>query len=150
LDSNNLYYARVAFGSNQALTLVLQKRVGGSQTDIASQAIPGTHAVGAKFSIRFNTSGSTLRAKAWPVAEKEPANWQITTTDTALTSAGSVGVRTIVSSISTAPLPITFSVDDFRVFNRQRFSTVRSVNDVVKTHSPGDAVKLARSAIVAL
>ncbi|MGW5429947.1 carbohydrate binding domain-containing protein [Streptomyces sp. NPDC004059] len=150
LDANNSYYARLACNTDQTLTLVLQKRVGGTQTDLATVNIPGTHAAGAQFKVRFQVSGSTLRARAWPVASLEPSLWQATITDTSLTAAGSVGVRSILSSTNTNTLPVTASYDNAQVLNPQTFTVVRSVNGVVKAQSAGAAVSLAYPAYAPL
>lgn len=149
LDVNNLYFARVAFNTNQTLTLVIQKRVGGAQTDLTSLTVPGTHAAGTAFKLRFSVSGSTLRAKAWLASGAEP-DWQSTVTDTALTAAGRIGVRSILSNLSTNTLPVTATFDDFTVANCQRFTVVRSINEVSKTHSAGDDIALTHPGVVAL
>ncbi|MGC9538496.1 hypothetical protein [Streptomyces sp. UG1] len=150
LDFSNSYYARLAFDTDQTLTLVLQKRVGGSQSDLTSVTVPGTHAADTFFSIRLQVIGSTLRAKAWPVSEPEPVAWQTSTTDTDLTAAGSVGVRSILSSANTNALPVTMSYDNFALLNPQRFTVTRSVNGVSKTHSSGQAISLAHPVYVAM
>lgn len=149
LDSNNLYFARIAFNTNQALTLVIQKRVGGTQSDLTSLVVPGTHAAGTAFKLRFSVKGSTLMAKAWLASGTEP-DWQSTATDTALTAAGRIGVRSILSSSSTNTLPVTATYDNFTVNNYQRFTVVRSLNGVVKSHSAGEPLSLTNPAIVAL
>jgi hypothetical protein len=149
-DANNMYFARLAFNTDQTLTLVLQKRVGGTQTDLTSVTVPGTHAVGAKFKVRFSVAGSTLSAKAWLATAREPEAWQATATDTAITAVGSVGVRSILSSLSTNTLPVNVSFDDFTVANYQRFTVVRSTNAVSKSHSAGENIGLTRPGVVAL
>jgi hypothetical protein len=145
-----MYFARLAFNTDQTLTLVLQKRVGGTQTDLTSVTVPGTHAVGAKFKVRFSVAGSTLSAKAWLATAREPEAWQATATDTAITAVGSVGVRSILSSLSTNTLPVNVSFDDFTVANYQRFTVVRSTNAVSKSHSAGENIGLTRPGVVAL
>ncbi|MFE2311678.1 hypothetical protein ACFXC8_00505 [Streptomyces sp. NPDC059441] len=148
MDINNLYAARVSFNTNQTLQLTLQKRVGGTQTDLVTVSIPGTHAAGALFTLRFQLQGATLRAKAWPVGSVE-LDWQATVTDSSLTGAGQVGVRSTLDSANTNTLPVTYSYDNFQVLNPQTFTVARSVNGVVKPHSAGEDVRLAYPTILA-
>jgi hypothetical protein len=149
-DANNMYFARLAFNTDQTLTLVLQKRVGGTQTDLTSVTVPGTHAASTKFKVRFSVAGSTLSAKAWLATAREPDAWQATATDTAITAVGSVGLRSILSSLSTNTLPVNVSFDDFTVANYQRFTVVRSTNAVSKSHGAGENIGLTRPGVVAL
>jgi hypothetical protein len=148
-DVNNHYNARVAFNPDQTLTLVLEKRAGGAQTDLATVPIPGTHAAGAYFTLRFQVQGSTLRAKAWPRGQVEPPIWQATATDTSQTAAGSVGVRSILDATNTNTLPVLFTHAVFQLLNPQNFTVTRSTNGVVKAHSAGEDVRLAYPTILA-
>ncbi|MGW1000738.1 hypothetical protein [Streptomyces sp. NPDC002520] len=150
LDANNNYYARLAFNTDQTLTLVLQKRVAGAQTDLVSVPIPGTHAASTLFRVRFQVQGSTLQARAWRASDPDPTLWQATATDTALTAAGSVGVRSILSATNTNTLPVTAAYDDFTVLNPQRFTVTRSANGIVKSQSAGTDLWLAHPTQVAL
>jgi hypothetical protein len=150
LDNNNLYVGRLAFNTNQTLTLVVQRRVAGVQVDLASATVPGTHAVWRFFKIRFQVSGSTLRAKAWQDGTTEPANWQVTGTDTSLTQPGSVGVRTLLNTTNTNTLPVSAAYEDFTVADWQTFTVTRSVNGVAKSHSAGEAVNIANPAFTSL
>jgi hypothetical protein len=147
-DVNNHYVARIAFNPDQTLTLVLEKRVGGVQTDLATVPIPGTHAAFAFFTLRFQVQGSTLRAKAWPRGQVEPP-WQATATDSSLTAAGSVGVRSILDGANTNVLPVLFTHAIFQLLNPQTFTVTRSINSVVKSHSAGEDVRLAYPTILA-
>lgn len=143
IDANNSYYARLSFQTNQAVSIVLQKRVGGAQTDLLSVTLPWTHAIGRVFAIRFSVQGSTLRARAWPIATTtEPRIWHAEVEDTSLTAAGSVGVRTILSSGNTNTNPV-FSYDEFETVRNQRFSVTRSENGVVKSHVTGEQAMLS-------
>lgn len=142
-DVNNLYYARAAFNTNQTITLVLQKRVTGTQTDLASVTVPYTHAATIPVRIRFQAIASTLRAKVWTTGTPEPTAWQASVTDTALTATGSVGVRSVLGSTNTNPLPVTVLYDDFAVLNPQTLTVTRSINGISKAHSAGQDIRLA-------
>lgn len=150
LDANNMYVARLGFTNTQTLQLVLQKRVGGTQTDLVTVTVPGTHVAGAFYTIRFQLDGSTLRAKAWPKTVAEPVNWHATVTDTALTAAGSLGMRSLLSSANTNTLPVAASWDNLQLSTTQRMTVTRSINTVVKAQAAGAAVSLAQPAPVPL
>ncbi|MES9522473.1 hypothetical protein [Streptomyces capoamus] len=149
IDGSNNYSARLTFNTNQTLTLGLQKRVGGAQTDLVSSTIAGTHAAGTAVVIRLQVWGSTLRAKAWQSGTSEPT-WQVQTTDSSLTAAGAAGVRSVLDSANTNTLPVTYSYDNFQVTSAQTFTVTRSINGVVKTHTAGEPVSLAYPTILAL
>ncbi|QKY78564.1 minor tail protein [Streptomyces phage Dryad] len=143
IDANNTYYARIAFQTNQSVSLTIQKRVGGTQTDIVTVTLPWTHAINTVFAVRLLVQGSSLKARAWPVATvSEPRRWHAETTDTALTAAGSVGVRTITGSGNTNTNPV-FTYDNFETVRNQKFSVTRSENNVVKSHVTGEDARLA-------
>lgn len=148
-DVNNLYAARLAFASDQSVTLALQRRVAGVQTDLASITLSGTHAAATSWNLRFEVRGATLRAKGWPAAETEPG-WQLSTTDTSHTTAGYVGVRSVLDASNTNVLPVSFTYDDVQLVNPQTFTVTRSINGVTKSHSAGADVRLATPTILAL
>ncbi|MHB9857605.1 hypothetical protein [Streptomyces sp. YIM S03343] len=148
-DANNSYTARAAFNTDQTVTLVLQKRVGGTQTDMVSLTVPGTHAAASFFVIRLQAQGAVLRAKCWPLGEVEPG-WQVTVADGSHSAPGSVGVRSILSSINTNVLPVTFTYDNFQQVNVQTMTVTRSINGVVKAHSAGEDVRLAYPTTISL
>ena len=143
IDANNSYYGRIAFQTNQAVSLVIQKRVAGAQTDLISVTLPWTHAASRVFGVRLSVQGSTLRARAWPVATTtEPRIWHAEVEDTSLTAAGSIGVRTITGSGNTNTNPV-FTYDEFETVRAQSFSVTRSENGIVKSHVTGESAMLA-------
>ncbi|MFJ4785515.1 hypothetical protein [Streptomyces sp. NPDC088794] len=150
IDVNNLYFARVDFTAAAAVRLVLQKRVTGTQTDLASVTSPYTHVAGAFYRIRFQVIGSTVRGKVWDATTPEPGVWQASVTDTSLTAVGQVGVRSILDSANSNTLPVTVSYDNFTVINPQTFTVTRSINGVTKSHSAGQPISLANPVYVAM
>jgi phage replication-related protein YjqB (UPF0714/DUF867 family) len=148
-DTSNAYLARLEFTTTQAVILALRKRVAGTESLLAQYTTGLTHAAGARFAIRLQITGSTLRAKAWPDGTAEPG-WQLETTDTSLTAAGQLGTRSILSVSNTNTLPIVASWGDVSLPSPQRFFVVRSVNGIVKSHAAEADVRLAQPAIVAL
>ncbi|MEV6546433.1 hypothetical protein [Streptomyces sp. NPDC051665] len=149
-DINNHYYARATFPTSHALQLVIQKRVGGVQTDLATVTVPGTHVAGTFYRLRFQVIGSVLQAKLWTVGSNEPQGWHATATDTALTAAASIGTRSILDAANTNTLPVTASHDNFTLLTPQTFTVTRSVNGVVKTHIAGEDLSLHRPLYAAI
>ena len=84
-DGNNWYKAYLD-GAN----LVIQKKVAGSTTVLATTPFAAT--AGVSYTIHFRVVGSTLTANAWPSSASEPSGWMATTTDTSLAS-GQAGMR---------------------------------------------------------
>jgi PKD repeat protein len=100
------YRAKVRFLPTSGVQIFIT-RVSGGETDLANLTVPGlTYAPGERLQVRFQVTGTnptTLRLKVWKVGTPEPANWQLTTTDTtaALQSGGGVGFVTYLSSSAT-------------------------------------------------
>jgi hypothetical protein len=153
-DSSNYYMTRLAFNTDQTLTVTIRKRVANTETAIGtvSPNVTGnfTHAANRFFYMRFNVTGSTLSVKLWQVGQAEPDGWALQVTDTSLTAAGSIGLRSILSSVNTNTLPVVFAYDDFQQISPQSFSVTRSVNGVVKSQTAGSPVALDPTPIVAL
>lgn len=153
-DTSNVYMARLEFTTTSTLILTLRKRVAGAETLLATAStnVTGSYTFtpGAMFNVRFNVTGSTLSAKLWQVGQPEPTAWSVQATDTSITAAGAVGIRSILSSTNTNTLPVTFSYEDFQQLSPQTFTVQRSVNGVVKPQSAGTPVSLQTAPIVAL
>jgi hypothetical protein len=149
-DVNNLYYARLTFTTTQAVQIVLQKRVAGVQTDLATVTTELTHAAATYFTLRFRIIGSTLYAKAWVRGGVEPGAWHATVTDSALSDPGSVGVRSILDGLNTNVLPVVVSVDNFQLTNVQTLTVTRSVNGVSKAQIASEDIRLAYPTPIAL
>lgn len=150
LDVNNSYLARLAFTASQQVQLTLQKRVAGAQTDLTTVTLPGTHGAFAFWTIRFQLEGTALRAKAWPRSLAEPGRWHVTATDSVLTAAGAVGVRSILDNANTNPLPVTVAIDNFEITTPQKVTVQRAVNTVDVSHAAGTPIALAQPSPLAL
>jgi hypothetical protein len=148
LDPDNLYAARLAFNSTGTMTLTLRKRVAAVETELAT-VTPGAYTAGTYYRLRFQTSGSTLRAKAWPTSSMEPDVWHLATTDTSITTSVSLGLRSISASANTNVNP-EIRYQDLQVVNPQTFTVARSINGLTKAHSSGAAVALAHPAYTSL
>lgn len=93
-DSNDWYKAYI-----NGTQLVVQKRVAGVTTTLAQ--VNFTAAVNTPYDLRFQIVGPTLTAKVWASTATEPSTWQITTTDSSLTS-GQCGLRVQVLGSTSA------------------------------------------------
>jgi hypothetical protein len=149
IDQDNLYTARLEFTTGNAIVLSIRKRVTGTETELGTYTTAITHSPGTFVRLRFQVSGSTLRARVWPVGQTEPAGWQVEVTDTSLTAASLLGARSISLTGNTNTSP-QVRYDDLAVINPQTFTVTRSVNGITKAQSSGAAVSLADPAIVAL
>ncbi|HWE27395.1 MAG TPA: hypothetical protein VHB97_05300 [Polyangia bacterium] len=85
VDGANFYKAFI-----DGLNFVLQKRVASTFTVL--QMVSFALTASQFYWIRFQATGTQLRAKVWPVGTSEPAAWMVDQTDTSLTM-GNVGVR---------------------------------------------------------
>jgi hypothetical protein len=72
------------------------------------------HTAGGLFTLRCQIGGTRFRAKVWQESLDEPG-WQLSTTTSAITAAGKVAIRTLVSASAT--VPITYSVRSFKAVN---------------------------------
>jgi hypothetical protein len=148
-DNSNLYHFRIEFSTANAISTSLRSRVAGVETTLASYTASFTHTPGTYIRVRFQVIGSELKARIWQVGSLEPGAWQLTATNTALTSGPNVGFRSFASTGNTNVGPQVL-FDNFKIVNPQTFTVTRSVNGVVKTHAAGADVRLAYPAITAL
>jgi transcriptional regulator with XRE-family HTH domain len=95
-DTNHWYKAYI-----DSRSLVIQKKIaaGTTPTYLASVAFPAN--TGESYTIRFRVVGTSLWAKAWPTASREPDGWMATAHDNSYTE-GFCGVRIQVLYGSTA------------------------------------------------
>lgn len=88
-DANDWYKAYLD-GSQ----LVILKSVQGVQTMLASAPFPALNTFA--YSIRFETIGSLLKARAWSTGAPEPTTWLVSVHDNTL-STGRVGIRVLLN-----------------------------------------------------
>ena len=111
-DSNNFYNASVFIDTFGSATVRLSKNVAGAGSNISGPVAVGTHAVGDRWTILVEVSGSTVRAKAWNASTSaEPDSWQVSTTDISLTTGTLAAVGTRRESGNTNGT-VTASFDD--------------------------------------
>ncbi|MGC4090135.1 MAG: hypothetical protein QM756_20080 [Polyangiaceae bacterium] len=121
-DASNYYRAELRENTDHTLDLQIGRVVAGSYTPLASAVNVGTYSVGARWYVRLQVEtdhcsqgGTTLRAKAWADAGSttvEPTNFQATASDSSLSAAGAVGIRS--SNLGTTSNPLV-SLHEFRV-----------------------------------
>lgn len=140
-DANNLYHARVEFTTANVVTLSIRKRVASVETQLATFTTEITHSAAQNVRVRFQAIGTALKAKIWLASGVEPGPWTLTATDSALSSAGSVGVKSERNTGNTNA-NAEFRFDNFEMVNPQVLTVERSFNNIVKSHSSGAAVAL--------
>ncbi|GGJ82101.1 hypothetical protein GCM10011583_12070 [Streptomyces camponoticapitis] len=150
-DASNSYLARLEFTATATVALTVRRRLAGTETSLGGGTVAGlTHVAGRRFRIRLQVTGTALRAKVWLDGRPQPAAWNVDVTDSNLTAAGQLGMRSILSTSNTNVLPVVASWGDFLLAGPQRFEVTRAVNGIVKPHDAGADLRLAHPAIVAL
>lgn len=148
VDANNLYMLRIEFTTANAINLDVRKRVASTESSLATYATSLTHVAGTFINSRFQVIGSTLRAKVWAVGAEEPT-WQITVSDTSITTSNFVGCRSISAASNTNVNP-SVRYDEFEVLSPQTFTVTRATNDVQQSHAAGTSISLADPTIISL
>jgi hypothetical protein len=147
--NDNFYTTRISFNPSGTIAMVLQKRVSSSDTTLASYTAPFTHAAATFYRVRLQVIGTSIKSKFWLASELEPGHWHMEATDSSLTDADNIGVRSFRESANTnANAEIRW--DNINLVNPQTFTVIRSQNGVVKTHTAGTDVRLAYPAYAAL
>ncbi|MFM9602674.1 hypothetical protein [Streptomyces turgidiscabies] len=149
-DANNVYLARAEFTTASTLVLSVRKRVGGTETELASFTPGIAYSAGTFYRVRFDGKGTRLRAKVWPAAGAEPGPWQIICSDGDLTASPLLGVYSISASGNTNGAAVQVRYDNLELVNPQTFTVTRAVNGVVKSQAAGTDVRLAYPARAAL
>jgi hypothetical protein len=149
VDSDNLYMARLEFTTSNTLILTIRKRIGAAETSLGSYTLPDTFVADTYYRIRFFVQGASLKAKAWLATDVEDPIWQVSVTDTSLSTASFLGVRSISSSSNTNVNPV-IRYQNLRVVSPQTFTVTRSINSVSKAHAAGADLRLATPTILAL
>ena len=116
VSTQTFYMARVRItATTGAIQITLRKRISGTETELAS-ATPGfSYVANAQYRMRFSVQGTSLMARTWLASNPEPAAWQVSTTDPDLAIPDDIGIRTLVGSTVTNPLPIVWSFDQLVV-----------------------------------
>ncbi|MEW2420433.1 hypothetical protein AB0911_07805 [Streptomyces nigra] len=148
-DVDNLYMARIEFTTSSTLILNIRKRVGGNESQLGTYTLPDTFVAGTYYRIRWKAEGALLRAKAWLATDIETPEWQVSVTDTSITTTSFIGVRSIIASGNTNVNP-EVRFQNLRIVSPQTFTVTRSINGVTKSHAAGTDVRLATPTILSL
>lgn len=112
-DDNNYYYTQLFVQTSGAVTISVRRTVGGVGAAISGDFnLTTAHFAGAQYDVELETNGTQLRGRAWRSDQPKPETWQLTVTDSNLTTGNGVGPFTRLESV-TNPLPIDISVDNF-------------------------------------
>jgi len=123
-DASNNWYGGAQFNTDGTITALIQKRVAGVASNVASVVIPGvTYTAGSRWRMRFYIQGSGLSLKIWEVtadpATPEPNADTLVAGDTAVYAlAGQVGTTTLTSASNTNTFPLAFEWDDFHAVSQ--------------------------------
>lgn len=121
-DASNLYYAYYANN-----TVFIKKIVSGTTTTVASGAFTG--GTSGFYHLKFMISGSVLQARAWADGSIEPANWQASGTDTALSASGKTGIYA-ASTTAGSILVYNYLVIDYRLADLTPLFDVTTLTDI--------------------
>ncbi|NUR03060.1 MAG: hypothetical protein HOY79_43095 [Streptomyces sp.] len=150
VDANNFLSVRAELNTSAGIVLTIRNRIAGVDTSLTAKTTALTHVAGTLYRLRFSVVGSSYRARIWLASAKEPAYWDVMVTDSSITAAGQVGVRTVLGSGNTNTLPVTVTVDDFALLNPQVFTVTRATNGIAVAHAAAADVRLAHPMILAL
>lgn len=142
-DSDNMYIARIEFTTTNLLTLSIRKRVAAVETQLASRAMQISHVVNRDYGLRLYIRGSQLKAQCWDTTASQSLqrSWDLTATDTDLTTGTLQGFRSILITGNTNASPTvaySFGKNNFP----QVFNVERSRNGAVKSVPVGAGVNV--------
>ena len=144
-----MYTAQLEFTTANTIALTVRKRVNDVQTTLGTYNLPDAYVAGTFYRVRFQGRGAVLRAKCWAASVVETPEWQITATDSALTTSPFFGVRSI-SDVGNSNVNPIVSYDNLDLMLPQIFTVTRSVNGVSKAQVAGEDIRLAYPTIVSL
>jgi hypothetical protein len=147
--TSDFYSARVELDTAQGVTLSLRASTSaGGDSALGSFTTSLTHSAGTSYTVRLRILGTTLWAKIWPAASPEP-DWQLTADSSAITAAGSVGVRSMARSATTNTLPVVFSYTGLTVLQAADADDVTPdiVSDISVTYGRDQERQLAPAAV---
>jgi hypothetical protein len=119
IDNLNAYRVTLQENPGGQLDLEIAKVVAGTTTVLQTAIAIGTyslHGAGTAdddwWYVRLQLEGPHLRARAWKLGTTEPITWTVTATDSSLTAAGNISIRS--ANTGTTSLP-TVAFEGFRV-----------------------------------
>lgn len=115
VDASNHYVCWLILNTSGAIHLEIAVVLAGVSSSLALDTTTGlTHVANTQYRVKFQLVESGLRAKCWAAAGSEPADWNVTATNTAIVAAttGNVGLRSHLTTGNTNVLPVVFSYDN--------------------------------------
>jgi hypothetical protein len=109
------YAVQLRFSATGSVTVSLMAVVNGTENVLGSYRLAGTYTPGSVLTVRMETAGNgttTLRAMAWVAGTPEPADWQVSATDSRAELQRAGTVRAYLYQSSTATGPQTLRVDN--------------------------------------
>lgn len=92
----------LSFASSSTGGLRLRKLAAGTVTNLGTEHVGSiVFAADKWYWMRFRVNGTSLSGKIWEDGQAEPADWQVTATDSAISAAGWVGVGNFESTGTT-------------------------------------------------
>lgn len=138
----NFYLAEISYETSGTMTVRLRKSIAGVFTTLAQGTVSTPLLFAQLMRIRFNMTGSTLRAKAWMPSNPEPLTWNAVATDTQLSSAGSVGLRSYLNVGNLNPSPVVLGFDNLLVTDSCKPCTPITAQSASTTMPSGGAFRL--------
>lgn len=107
-DNSNNYRLRVAVNTDETIQLRVEKVVAGVLTNVGAgfSNTDATFEADALYNVFFRNVGTALQAKIWREGDPVPVDWHLDETDASIAGPGTSGVRAILSSGNTSPLPV--------------------------------------------
>ncbi|MCX4703858.1 carbohydrate binding domain-containing protein [Streptomyces sp. NBC_01373] len=149
-DADNMYLCRLEWTTASAIILSVRKRAAGVDTQLGTYTTVFPHVAGTFVRVRFQGTGTSLKAKIWRLTDQEPSVWQIEATDSAHSAAQQIGTRSIRATGNTNAASVEIRYDNYEIVNPQTYTVTRSANRTVKAQSAGAPVALNRPARIAL
>lgn len=113
VDASNFYLGEISIATTGVVTVQATKNVAGSKTVLATFTHATAYVGGVNWRIRCDVTGTRIRVKAWRASDSEP-DYQVDTTDTAITSGTLAGV---FARNETAVTTHVASIDTFSAVN---------------------------------
>lgn len=113
VSASTHYYAGVQFETAGTITARIVRRVADVDATLASVATGLTYTPGTLYRVRTQIVGSTLRMRVWDASGSEPTVWHASAP--AITAAGAVGIRALLTTGNTNTLPVILSYDNLSV-----------------------------------
>jgi hypothetical protein len=135
-DTNNyLRINLVLFATGGHVFANPDKVISNVATSLGSSKDLGSYTAGAGVKVRLRLEGTNLKAKAWVLPASEPGSWDWDVTDSSITAAGKVAIRSYRGAGNTNTSPQT-KVDDLVVSSL--VGTVAGlVTEYLSTHETG-------------